>query len=72
MLDTSETEKGRTHMQTIGFIGTGIMGQGMIRNLMKAGYPVQIYNRTRSKAEALERRERSGRTQPPSAPPAVG
>ena len=40
MLDTSETEKGRTHMQTIGFIGTGIMGQGMIRNLMKAGYPV--------------------------------
>ena len=55
MLDTSETEKGRTHMQTIGFIGTGIMGQGMIRNLMKAGYPVQIYNRTRSKAEALER-----------------
>ena len=27
----------------------------MIRNLMKAGYPVQIYNRTRSKAEALER-----------------
>ena len=42
-------------MQTIGFIGTGIMGQGMIRNLMKAGYPVQIYNRTRSKAEALER-----------------
>ena len=70
-------------MQTIGFIGTGIMGQGMIRNLMKAGYPVQIYNRTRSKAEALEReptltlspmlmRERSGRTAPPSAPPAVG
>lgn len=55
MLDTSETEKGRTYMQTIGFIGTGIMGQGMIRNLMKAGYPVQIYNRTRSKAEALER-----------------
>lgn len=41
-------------MQTIGFIGTGIMGQGMIRNLMKAGYPVHIYNRTRSKAAQLE------------------
>lgn len=41
-------------MQTIGFIGTGIMGQGMVRNLMKAGFPVQIYNRTRSKAAPLE------------------
>ena len=39
---------------TIGFIGTGIMGQGMIRNLLKAGFTVQIYNRTRSKAVQLE------------------
>ena len=42
-------------MKKIGFIGVGIMGKSMVRNLMKAGYPVQIYNRTRSKAEALER-----------------
>lgn len=41
-------------MQTIGLIGTGIMGQGMVRNLMRAGFPVQIYNRTRAKAAALE------------------
>lgn len=41
-------------MYNIGFIGTGIMGQGMVRNLMKAGFPVQIYNRTRSKAAQLE------------------
>ena len=41
-------------MQTIGFIGTGIMGQGMVRNLRKAGFSVQIYNRTRAKAAALE------------------
>ena len=40
---------------TIGWIGTGIMGQGMVRNLMKGGYTVQVYSRTRSKAEALER-----------------
>lgn len=39
---------------TIGFIGTGIMGHGMVRNLMKAGFPVQIYSRTRSKAADLE------------------
>lgn len=59
-------------MQTIGFIGTGIMGQGMIRNLMKAGYPVQIYNRTRSKAEALEREGAVWKDSAASAPPAVG
>ena len=41
-------------MQTIGLIGTGIMGQGMARNLMRAGFSVQIYNRTRAKAAALE------------------
>ena len=41
-------------MYNIGFIGTGIMGQGMIRNLLKAGFPVQMYNRTRAKAQPLE------------------
>lgn len=41
-------------MQTIGFIGIGMMGQGMIRNLRKAGYPVQMYNRSREKAVPLE------------------
>lgn len=38
---------------TIGFIGTGVMGTGMIRNLRKAGFPVNIYTRTKSKADAL-------------------
>ena len=37
----------------VGFIGTGIMGHGMIRNLMKAGHTVVIYNRTKEKAEDL-------------------
>ncbi len=37
----------------IGFIGTGVMGSGMVRNLMKAGYRLQVYNRTKSKADAL-------------------
>lgn len=35
----------------VGFVGTGIMGRGMVRNLIKAGYAVQVYNRTRTKAE---------------------
>lgn len=37
----------------IGFIGLGIMGRGMATNLVKAGYDVTVYNRTRSKAEEL-------------------
>lgn len=38
-------------MKKIGFIGVGIMGKSMVRNLMKAGYEVFIYTRTREKAE---------------------
>ncbi|WP_295775368.1 NAD(P)-dependent oxidoreductase [uncultured Limosilactobacillus sp.] len=40
-------------MTKIGFIGTGLMGHGMIRNLLKNGYQVQIWNRTKTKAEDL-------------------
>lgn len=40
-------------MKKIGFIGTGIMGAEMIRNLMKSGYEVSIYTRTKSKAKSL-------------------
>lgn len=37
----------------IGFIGLGVMGSSMARNLMKHGYHVLGYTRTKSKAEAL-------------------
>jgi len=37
----------------VGFIGLGNMGQAMARNLVKAGHSVTVYNRTRSKMEAL-------------------
>lgn len=40
--------------KTIGWIGTGIMGGSMCRNLLKAGYAVRAYNRTPEKARALE------------------
>ena len=39
--------------EKIGFIGTGVMGSSMARNLMKAGYPVSVYTRTKEKAEKL-------------------
>ena len=37
----------------IGFIGLGIMGIPMARNLIKAGFEVIVYNRTTSKAERM-------------------
>jgi 3-hydroxyisobutyrate dehydrogenase-like beta-hydroxyacid dehydrogenase len=38
---------------TIGFIGLGLMGGPMASNLVKAGFPVTVWNRTASKAESL-------------------
>ncbi|MCB0109959.1 MAG: NAD(P)-dependent oxidoreductase, partial [Caldilineaceae bacterium] len=40
--------------ESVGFIGLGIMGLGMARNLLKAGFSVCAWNRTISKAESLE------------------
>ena len=37
----------------VGFIGLGNMGLPIARNLIKAGHELTVYNRTRSKAEAL-------------------
>ena len=39
--------------EKVGFIGLGIMGQGMARNLLKAGFPLTVWNRTASKMESL-------------------
>ena len=39
--------------KTIGFIGTGVMGASMAGHLLNAGYAVNVYNRTKSKADAL-------------------
>lgn len=40
-------------MARIGFIGLGLMGNGMARNLLKAGHTVTVFNRTRARADAL-------------------
>ncbi|MGX1194256.1 3-hydroxyisobutyrate dehydrogenase [Metabacillus sp. SLBN-84] len=39
--------------QSIGFIGTGVMGRSMAMHLLKAGYSVSIYTRTKDKADDL-------------------
>lgn len=38
----------------VGFIGLGIMGRPMALNLLKAGLPLTVYNRTASKCAPLE------------------
>jgi 3-hydroxyisobutyrate dehydrogenase-like beta-hydroxyacid dehydrogenase len=37
-----------------GFIGLGIMGQPMAKNVVKKGYPLSVYNRTAGKATPLK------------------
>jgi 3-hydroxyisobutyrate dehydrogenase len=38
----------------VGYAGLGLMGKPMAFNLIKAGFPLTVYNRTRSRAEDLE------------------
>lgn len=38
---------------TIGFIGLGVMGKSMARNLVKAGYKVVAYTRTKEKVQDI-------------------
>ena len=37
----------------IGFIGLGLMGKPMAANLLKAGFPVTVWNRTRARTQDL-------------------
>jgi 3-hydroxyisobutyrate dehydrogenase len=39
--------------RTIAFVGTGLMGRGMARSLLRKGHALRIYNRTRAKAEEV-------------------
>lgn len=39
--------------EKIGFIGLGIMGQGMARNLLQAGFDLTVWNRTAARMEPL-------------------
>lgn len=39
--------------ETIGFIGLGIMGKGMVQNLLNAGFNLYVWNRSPQKMDAL-------------------
>ncbi len=38
---------------TVALLGLGTMGHGMATNLLRAGFPLTVYNRTAARAEAL-------------------
>ncbi|XP_071716846.1 probable 3-hydroxyisobutyrate dehydrogenase-like 1, mitochondrial [Rutidosis leptorrhynchoides] len=53
-LSTTTTTEPITPSNTrIGWIGTGVMGQSMCSHLIKAGYTLTIFTRTKSKAQTL-------------------
>ncbi len=37
----------------VGYIGLGLMGKSMVRNLLKAGFPVVVHNRSRGSVKEL-------------------
>lgn len=41
-------------MERIGFIGLGVMGKPMARNLLHAGFPLTVHNRSRAAVEELQ------------------
>ncbi len=40
-------------MKTIGYIGLGIMGKSIARNILKAGFPMVVHNRSRAAVDEL-------------------
>jgi 2-hydroxy-3-oxopropionate reductase len=40
-------------MERLGFVGLGIMGKPMVRNLLKAGYAVTVFNRSQAAIDEL-------------------
>jgi len=41
------------HRLSVGYIGLGLMGKSIARNILKAGFPVIIHNRSRAAVEEL-------------------
>ena len=52
-MDTTSASPHAEIRERIGFIGLGIMGQPMARNLLEAGYPLTVFNRSRAPMDVL-------------------
>src|SRR5512147_1509689 len=40
-------------MQTVGYIGLGLMGKSIARNILKAGFPLVVHNRSQNAVQEL-------------------
>jgi 2-hydroxy-3-oxopropionate reductase len=40
-------------MLKVGYIGLGLMGKSVARNILKAGFPLVVHNRSRPAVEEL-------------------
>jgi 2-hydroxy-3-oxopropionate reductase len=49
---------------TIGYIGLGIMGKSMARNILKAGFPLVVHNRSRQAVDELVKEGAKAATSP--------
>lgn len=49
----TSTQPESSLLPRVGWIGSGVMGRSMCDHLLKAGYPVTVFSRTRAKAELL-------------------
>src|SRR5258706_8133723 len=51
-------------MATVGFLGTGLLGSGMVERMLRRGDAVTVWNRTAAKARALEAKGGTAAPQP--------
>ncbi len=53
--ESPNDEKRCERVKRVGFVGLGTMGKPMAKNLMNAGFSLTVYNRSKSKADELEK-----------------
>ena len=54
-MTTHASDTRSEHLPQLGFLGLGAMGSRLAARLLKAGYPMVVYNRSRDKAKPLAR-----------------
>ena len=50
--------------ESVGFVGLGIMGRGMVQNLLDAGFPVRVWNRTTERMDPFVESGATARSDP--------
>lgn len=71
MWGNPKMERADMERKRIGFVGLGLMGSGMARNLIQAGFPVVGYDIDPTKVEAIAREGGKGAKRPEEIPPQV-